>query len=1044
MKGKKEYSLKRKLLSLVCLMLLVCIYGCGTDTTGKENTSENQPQGEDGFNEEGKTSEQVVSTEQNVTTKQLETTEYLFATFKNDNGARGQQIWFSVSEDGNFWTDLNDDKAVLSVSNATQGDKGVRDPFLIRSPEGNHFYLIATDLCIGTGEGTHSWDTAQNSKTCSNYIRIWETDDLVHFSEPWLAEIGVEGSCFTWAPEAIWDEESQQYMVYWSAGGTLDPNNKYSTYQNRTWYCMTKDFHTFSEPKLFTSSVNGNGMIDMSIISVGDGTYYRISSSTPDIMIEKSTTGLFGEWSIVSSLQNLGFSYGAAGNETPGITIVEGPEFFKYNKDDSLLDIDGNILSTWGVLVDNYGGLGYFPLVTTDLGCTIPYGTEGSTWTKPEYDFCSRKRHGTILPITRTEYEAILAAYGNSESVTELSQQKEQEEEAKEPVLLYDFESVTNTTVNDTGTGNSTAENGTLMGFASVSYDSERESNVLTLNGVNKTYLEFPKGFFDGRDVMTISMDVKSNLASGNFFTFTYGKNSTIYDFLRIRGTSIRNAITKESWSAEYEVAYSSGAATGVWQNITLVIDGKQHSLYVDGNLQSTARVGHTTTQLGTDLIAYLGKSFYDGDIYFKGSFDNVKIYNRALTQDEIWEELDMEKQLVLGATVEGDELTVASVDVEAKKVLLTFANSRFTQKDTEGVKLNRVKLSLRLCEGASWENNGMEIDLSTPITISVICGEVTEQWTIEAGISTNPVLVGQFADPDIDCFDGTYYIYPTTDGYPGWSGTQFHCFSSKDLVNWVDEGIILDVKNNAVLGEDNANGIPGVPWSIGSAWAPTIEEKNGRYYFYFCAKLPDGNSCIGLATAENPTGPFKAMEEPFLTQETVTKNIHVSGQTIDPSVFTDEDGTSYLLFGNCYGAIVQLTEDMTGWVEGTMHHITETKDLRESIIVFKKDGLYHFTWSCDDTGSENYHVNYGYSDSLYGNITYVGTVLQKDATHGILGTGHQSVLYDQASGNYYMAYHRFVTPAGTYQSDFGVHRETCIGLITFDEKGLIKSVVTE
>lgn len=306
-----------------------------------------------------------------------------------------------------------------------------------------------------------------------------------------------------------------------------------------------------------------------------------------------------------------------------------------------------------------------------------------------------------------------------------------------------------------------------------------------------------------------------------------------------------------------------------------------------------------------------------------------------------------------------------------------------------------------------------------------------------------NPILKGEYADPDIDCFGGKYYIYPTTDGFPGWSGTQFHCFSSEDLEHWTDEGIILDVMNSETDGSKNANGIPGVPWSVGSAWAPTIEEKNGSYYFYFCAKRSDGVSCIGVAVAKNPEGPFVAEPNPIMTPEMVTKDLGISGQTIDPSIFTDEDGSCYMLFGNCYGAVVKLTEDMTGWVPQTMHLFEHTVDLRESITVFKKNGRYHFTWSCDDTGSENYHINYGYSDSLYGEITYVGTVLSKNVEAGILGTGHQSVLFDPKSKKYFMAYHRFVTPIGTYTSDFGVHRETCLNEITFDETtGLMNVIV--
>ena len=80
-----------------------------------------------------------------------------------------------------------------------------------------------------------------------------------------------------------------------------------------------------------------------------------------------------------------------------------------------------------------------------------------------------------------------------------------------------------------------------------------------------------------------------------------------------------------------------------------------------------------------------------------------------------------------------------------------------------------------------------------------------------------NPVLSGEFADPDIALFGDTYYLYATTDGYPGWSGTKFHVFSSKNLVDFVDEGVILDV-----AGDD-------VTWAVGSAWAATAMQK-GKY----------------------------------------------------------------------------------------------------------------------------------------------------------------------------------------------------------------------
>ena len=79
-------------------------------------------------------------------------TGYLFVHF---TGAQkdGEQIYFSLSRDGLHWKDLGEGRPVLR---SEIGEKGARDPFLIRTPD--RFYLIATDLRIETGKG---WEAAQ-------------------------------------------------------------------------------------------------------------------------------------------------------------------------------------------------------------------------------------------------------------------------------------------------------------------------------------------------------------------------------------------------------------------------------------------------------------------------------------------------------------------------------------------------------------------------------------------------------------------------------------------------------------------------------------------------------------------------------------------------------------------------------------------------------------------------------------------------------------------------------------------------------------------
>jgi beta-xylosidase len=165
-------------------------------------------------------------------------------------------------------------------------------------------------------------------------------------------------------------------------------------------------------------------------------------------------------------------------------------------------------------------------------------------------------------------------------------------------------------------------------------------------------------------------------------------------------------------------------------------------------------------------------------------------------------------------------------------------------------------------------------------------------------------------------------------------------------------------------------------------------------------------------------------------------------GQAIDPSIYTEQDGSMYLLYGNGHAAIVELGEDMIHVREETMRNLEGLHEFREAVTVLKRDELYHFTWSCDDTGSEDYHVNYGTSESLYGPVTYHYTVLSKNVTKGMLGTGHHCIIHDPRTDQYHIAYHRFVTPLSRFSTGKGYHREVCIDPIFFGEDGLMKPVV--
>jgi len=348
-------------------------------------------------------------------------------------------------------------------------------------------------------------------------------------------------------------------------------------------------------------------------------------------------------------------------------------------------------------------------------------------------------------------------------------------------------------------------------------------------------------------------------------------------------------------------------------------------------------------------------------------------------------------------------------------------------------------------------------------IIISAVLAVPTAAFPLTVGAenNNNPVIKGSFADPDIDVFGCRYWIYPTTDGNPGWSGTQFHAFSSENLTDWTDEGVILDVADDNPSVNSKGVQIASSPWSCGNAWAPAIEEKDGKYYFYYCGRIKEellekygfkdsngnymGDKAIGVAVSDNPAGPFFAKDEPLLYPKLLGESEYLKsdfgGQIIDPSVFTDDDGSSYILFGNGNAYMYKLGDDMMSIVDSTLRQL-KLDDFRESVVLFKRNGIYHYTWSCDDTGSVNYHVNYGTARSITAVVTNRGTILQKNENEAIYGTGHQCTLYLPDTDDCYIAYARHQTKNGVSVSDPGNFREVCITKLSFDNLGYLQPAV--
>src|SRR3954447_25693483 len=198
------------------------------------------------------------------------------------------------------------------------------------------------------------------------------------------------------------------------------------------------------------------------------------------------------------------------------------------------------------------------------------------------------------------------------------------------------------------------------------------------------------------------------------------------------------------------------------------------------------------------------------------------------------------------------------------------------------------------------------------------------------------------FADPALVAFAGRYFLYPTTDGHEGWNADSFRVLSSDDLETWKDEGEILH------LGRD-------VPWATGHAWAPAATEKDGLYYFYFTA-----DDSIGVAVASSPTGPFLDSGAPIVTGG------DYPGRAIDPSVFTDTDGASYLVWGNGVAHIARLGGDMISIAADTVVAWTHPT-FREAAHVHRRGDVYYLTWSENDTRDPDYRVRWATGATPFG-----------------------------------------------------------------------------
>ena len=321
--------------------------------------------------------------------------------------------------------------------------------------------------------------------------------------------------------------------------------------------------------------------------------------------------------------------------------------------------------------------------------------------------------------------------------------------------------------------------------------------------------------------------------------------------------------------------------------------------------------------------------------------------------------------------------------------------------------------------------------------TFSLLCAIVVS--------AQNPVIRDQFAaDPTARVFNNKVYVYPSHD-IPAPEGQRqdwfcmadYHVFSSENLIDWTDHGVIISQEN--------------VPWGKPDAysmWAPDCVYKNGTYYFYFPNAPKDGRGfAVGVATANAPEGPFTCEKEPI-------KGVF----GIDPCVLIDDDGTAYIYWSGMGIRGGKLKSNMLE-LDGELQEVklpkregmpdmppmkiggVEMKGLpegfKEGPFAFKRNGWYYLTfpWVRGETGegkNPTETLAYAMSKNPLGPWDFKGIIMAEHANG--CWTNHHSIL--EYKGQWYIFYHH-----NDYSPWMDKRRSARIEKINFNADGTIQEV---
>jgi len=291
----------------------------------------------------------------------------------------------------------------------------------------------------------------------------------------------------------------------------------------------------------------------------------------------------------------------------------------------------------------------------------------------------------------------------------------------------------------------------------------------------------------------------------------------------------------------------------------------------------------------------------------------------------------------------------------------------------------------------------------------------------------SNPIIRDRFtADPAPLVVGDRLYLYVGHDEARGdemFNMREWLVYSTSDMRRWTAHGPIMKVAD--------------FHWAKKDAWASQVIRKNGRYWLYAAVEHDDTNpgKAIAVAVSDSPTGPFvDAKGSALVTNGMTPKGTH-SWEDIDPTVFTDEDGTSWIAWGNRQCYIARLKPNMIE-IDGPIAEITPPH-FEEGPWLHKRGKLYYLTYaSLDRKTHKDERVSYSTAPSIRGPWTYRGE-LTGSARNSF--TIHPGIA--RFKGKWYLFLHNAALTIGDREGALG-RRAVTVEHLRYNRDGTLKPVV--